>query len=71
MIQDITDMTGAELREAIHSVVTEAGYSYEQLAEHAEPLITECNRRGEALAKKYGKKFRPLTFTEARNNAII
>lgn len=34
----------------------------EEAREEAEPVINEMNVRGEEVAKRFGKKYRPLTF---------
>ena len=38
--------------------------SREQVKSEMEPVLNEMNRRGKLIAKKYGKKFRPVTFIE-------
>jgi hypothetical protein len=35
--------------------------TYEQALEMAKPVLVEYNKKGEAIAKKYGKKYRKIT----------
>lgn len=41
------------------------GYiSYDEAKEEARPILDRINDRGREIAKKYGKKYYPITFTE-------
>lgn len=35
----------------------------EQAQSYVEPLLKEMNRKGEVIAKKFGKKYKKLTFS--------
>ena len=36
--------------------------NYDEAKKEAEPIITEMNKKGKEIAKKFGKKFKPFTF---------
>lgn len=38
--------------------------TYDEAKEMATPVLKEMNEKGKRIAKKYGKKFYPMTFTE-------
>ena len=58
-------MNGEELRRRIQDIKTRlnCGYlDYDKAKQEAEPYISEMNRLGELVAKKFGKKFNKFTF---------
>lgn len=64
-MQDLISLTGAELN-ALMVQIKKSGIHKprEQVKLEMEPVLEEMNRRGKLIAKKYGKKFRPVTFIE-------
>lgn len=38
--------------------------SYEEAKIEAKPILDKINKKGKEIAKKYGKKYYPITFTE-------
>jgi hypothetical protein len=36
--------------------------TYDQAIEIAQPILDEMNKKGEMIAKKYGKKYRKITY---------
>lgn len=64
-MQDLISLTGAELN-ALMVQIKKSGIhkSREQVKSEMEPVLNEMNRRGKLIAKKYGKKFHPVTFIE-------
>ena len=64
-MQDLTSLTGPELNTLILQIKKSGVYkSREQVKLEVQPVLDEMNRRGKLIAKKYGKKFRPVTFIE-------
>jgi len=64
---NLTELSGGELREMFETLRrSSVGLPYEIYKAKAMVLINEMNRRGELIAKKYNKKYRPLTFKELR-----
>lgn len=58
-------MTAQELRDRIDEIrgaLVHGELSYDEAQVKARPIIDEMNRRGQEVAKKYGKSFRPFTF---------
>lgn len=37
--------------------------TFEKAKEMAEPLLRELNERGKQIAKEFGKRYNPITFT--------
>ncbi len=57
--------TGAQFREQIEAIrhrMLRGELSYEQAQVEAKPVIDDMNAKGKALAKKFGKRYTPLTF---------
>ena len=64
-MQDLASLTGAELNTLILQIKKSGVHkSREQVKLETQPVLDEMNRRGKLIAKKYGKKFRPVTFIE-------
>ena len=64
-MQDLTSLTGPELNTLILQIKKSGVYKpREQVKLEVQPVLDEMNRRGKLIAKKYGKKFRPVTFIE-------
>ena len=38
--------------------------SYDEAKMEAKPILDKINKKGKEIAKKYGKNFHPITFTE-------
>lgn len=38
--------------------------SYDEAKIEAKPILDKINKKGKEIAKKYGKKYYPITFTE-------
>lgn len=58
-------MNAIYLRNKIEDIKTRLNYGYigyDQAKEEAQPFIDEMNKRGEEVAKKFGKKFSKFTF---------
>ena len=64
-MQDLTSLTGPELNTLILQIKKLGVHKpREQVKLETQPVLDEMNRRGKLIAKKYGKKFRPVTFIE-------
>lgn len=64
-MQDLTSLTGPELNTLILQIKKSSiDKSREQVKLEVQPVLDEMNRRGKLITKKYGKKFRPVTFIE-------
>ena len=64
-MQDLTGLTGPELNTLILQIKKSGVHKpREQVKSEIQPVLDEMNRRGKLIAKKYGKKFRPVTFIE-------
>ena len=38
--------------------------TYDETKDRAEPVLREMNKKGASIAKKYGRKYHNITFTE-------
>lgn len=64
-MQDLTSLTGPELNTLILQIKKSSVHKpREQVKLEVQPVLDEMNRRGKLIAKKHGKKFRPVTFIE-------
>lgn len=64
-MQDLSNLAGAELNALIVQIKKSCIHKpREQVELEMKPVLEEMNRRGKLIAKKYGKKFRPVTFIE-------
>ena len=63
---DTSQMTGADLRyrlDTIKAKMTLWEITIEQAKLDVVPYLDEVNKRWKQIAKKFGKKFYPITFT--------
>jgi len=47
----------------LRGLLNSGAITYERAKELAEPKLLEMNTTGKEIARKFGKKFRPFTFT--------